>query len=250
ATGKRLGRPPKAPPPPPAEVVPIDGKDWDERDGPDDESEPLPLVTAAVTQAFEGELSPEEIEHIHAQEKKYASAHFPSFVMFIHRALNSGDEFQLKALHNEIFKFLQDAYEGKMLFGYVNIPPRHGKSYLMALWISWCYGRHPDSYFMYCAYGADLAEDTSMLVQRVMALPEYVEIFPEDACRINPKAASRTMFQTMKGGICIARGIEGTVTGKGAGRRNALNRFSGAVIFDDLHKPGEAASEPMKHAVK
>jgi predicted phage terminase large subunit-like protein len=190
------------------------------------------------------ELTPEQKHAV--QEELAQGGHFPSFVLVMHRALRAGAEFKLKDLHLAIFEFLEECYAGRVLDGYINIPPRHGKTYLICLWIAFCYAMRSDCRFIYATYGAELAEASSMLIQQIMQHEKYKALFKT---RIDPKAAAREKFQTTKAGIFLARGITGTVTGYGAGLIDDIERFSGALIFDDLHKPGEAASEAQKKEV-
>lgn len=190
------------------------------------------------------------LEELAIAEEMLARENFQIFVQVIHRSL-TGEEFDLEELHRDIIAFLDATFDGKILNGYINIPPRHGKSYLIAMWIAYAFGRYPDCKFIYATYGAELAETTSILVQRILNDETFMRLFP--TCRIDTKkGAAREKFMTTAAGEFLARGIEGTIVGHGAGLRGqrGRTRFTGALIFDDLHKPGESASAAQKQAVR
>lgn len=127
----------------------------------------------------------------------------------------------------------------------INIEPGSGKSTLLSLWMAWCIARYPDCNFIYISYGLDLAAKHNETVKRIIMLPEYRALF---GVWIDPMARGKQFFRTNFGGECSAFGSSGPVTGMNAGKM-ALDRFSGAVIIDDAHKPDEVHSDTMRQAV-
>ena len=126
-----------------------------------------------------------------------------------------------------------------------NIPPGHGKSTLLSFWIAWCLARYPDSRFLYISYAATLAATHTDTVRRIMMLREYRELFHVEL-RADSKA--KDFFQTTQGGAVGAFGSAGAITGRDAGLPG-LDRFSGALILDDPHKPDEVFSDTMREKV-
>jgi predicted phage terminase large subunit-like protein len=230
-------------PPPPAAaptslvINPITGA-WEPFVAPIVEDDPVPIVPD------ETDVPGFTLEELNHAQEIGARHDFQLYVIVMHRELK-GSEFDMRTLHLDIIDFLNAAYRGEFLNGYTNIPPRHGKTYLFCLWISFCYGQHADCKFLYATATAELAEESSVAVQEMMNTPLYKRLFKT---RINPKAAARDRFSTTKGGQMISRGTQGQFTGFGAGQKRA--GFSGGLIFDDLHKPGESASDAAMNAVR
>lgn len=127
----------------------------------------------------------------------------------------------------------------------INVEPGSGKSTLLSLWMAWALSRYPDCNFIYISYGLDLAAKHNETVKRIIMLPEYRAIF---GVWIDPTARGKQFFRTNFGGECSAFGSSGPVTGMNAGKIG-LERFSGAVIIDDAHKPDEVHSDTMRQWV-
>lgn len=194
----------------------------------DAEEVEVPALSPAQQQAF---------------EERLARHSFPAYVHLMHIEL-TGRPFQEREFHTTIMDFLQQAYEGKVIYGDINMPPRYGKTYLMCLWISWCFGQYPDCWFLYISMAAELAEQSAMDVKKFMKTPLYKRLFPNTV--IERTSDAREKFFTTAGGRMLSRGIGGLVTGYGGGILGIKDRFSGALIVDDLLKMQDARSVAMK----
>jgi predicted phage terminase large subunit-like protein len=126
-----------------------------------------------------------------------------------------------------------------------NIPPGHGKSTLLAYWIAWCMSLYPDSRFLYISYAQTLAATHTDTVRRIMMSKEYKGLF---GVELRADSKAKDFFQTTAGGAVGAFGSAGAITGRDAGLPG-LNRFSGALILDDPHKPDEVFSDTMREKV-
>lgn len=127
----------------------------------------------------------------------------------------------------------------------INLPPGYGKTTMAAFWIAWCMARFPDSRFLYISYGLSIATQAVELARRIVQLKEYGDIF---GVYVRHDARGKEKWQTVQGGAVCAFGSSGAITGHDAGYPN-LNRFSGAVIIDDAHKPDEAHSDTVRESV-
>jgi predicted phage terminase large subunit-like protein len=127
----------------------------------------------------------------------------------------------------------------------INVPPGHGKSTLLIYFVAWAMAHYPDSQFMYISYGYELAESHTATIKEIIEMPIYQKLFNVS---INRNFNSRGDFKTDKGGRVKAYGSSGAITGMDAGLPY-LDRFSGMVIIDDAHKPGEVHSDTMRDAV-
>jgi len=127
----------------------------------------------------------------------------------------------------------------------INVPPGHGKSTLLSMWTAWCMARYPDSRFLYISYSQTLAATHTDVVRRIMMLREYKELF---GVELRADSKAKDFFQTIQGGAVGAFGSSGAITGRDAGLPG-LDRFSGALILDDPHKPDEVFSDTMREKV-
>lgn len=175
---------------------------------------------------------------------------FRVFARIMHEHLFPGVPWDEQPLHEEIFDFLERAYTEPGFAGIINIAPRSGKTQLVCMWIAWCFGKQPDSEFIYTTFANDLAETSAVLVRQIITTELYMKVFP--GTRIDRNVNAREKFHTTRRGKMLARGIDGTITGYGAGRYVMGSKyvFKGCAIADDLHKPGEAASDTQLNSVK
>lgn len=127
----------------------------------------------------------------------------------------------------------------------INVPPGHGKSTLLSMWVAWTMARYPDSRFLYISYSQTLAATHTDVIRRIMMLREYKELF---GVELRADSKAKDFFQTTAGGAVGAFGSTGAITGRDAGLPG-LNRFSGALILDDPHKPDEVFSDTMREKV-
>ncbi len=127
----------------------------------------------------------------------------------------------------------------------INVSPGSGKSTMLAMWVAWTLASYPDSRFLYISYSKVLAAKHTETIKRIMQLPHYSYLFD---VRIRHDSKAREYFQTTSGGAVAAFGSGGAITGQDAGLPG-LDRFTGAVIIDDAHKPDEVHSDTIRLSV-
>ncbi len=127
----------------------------------------------------------------------------------------------------------------------IAVSPGSGKSTFVSMWVAWCMAQYPDSRFLYLSYSKELSSKHTDTIRRILQLPHYRYLFDVE---IRHDARGKEMFQTTAGGIVAAAGSSGTVTGLDAGVPG-VDRFSGALIIDDPHKPDEAVSDKIRESV-
>ncbi len=140
---------------------------------------------------------------------------------------------------------LTQTLEGEMPLLLINIPPRYGKTELLIHFVAWCLSRYPDSQFLYVSYSHSLAKKQTQTIRQIMTLPQYKKLFD---VHLSDVSSAKDNFETTQGGCVFAAGSGGTITGRGAGLQN-VDRFSGAIIIDDIHKPDEVTSDVMREGV-
>lgn len=127
----------------------------------------------------------------------------------------------------------------------INVPPGHGKSVMVSMWVAWTLSRWPDSNFLYISYSKTLAAKHTEFIRRILQNKLYCDLFE---VRIRDDSRAKDFFQTIQGGAIKAFGAQGAITGQDAGLPN-MDRFSGAVIIDDPHKPDEVHSDVIRQSV-
>ena len=156
-------------------------------------------------------------------------------------SLPDGRETHYKTVWKELTKFFY--LETNRLM--INLPPGHGKSTMLVYFIAWCYTHYPDCQFLYISFTKTLAEKHTAEIKAVMSMFEYQNLF---GVKIAQDSSAKGRFRTHSGGTVTAYGSAGSITGQDAGLPN-LDRFSGGVLMDDMHKPDEVHSDTMREAV-
>ena len=109
----------------------------------------------------------------------------------------------------------------------VQMPPRHGKSYLTSGYFPAHYlGRHPDRNVILCSATDELAMEFSRMSRDILS--EWGHLFP---VKIRPDRASQQRWELISGGSLRAAGIGGSIMGRGAD----------LLVIDDYFKDVEAA---------
>ncbi len=124
----------------------------------------------------------------------------------------------------------------------INVPPGSGKSTLIALWVAWTMSRFPDSQYLYISYGFELAVKHTEFIRRVIQCPLYAKLF---GIYIRQDMKAKDHFVNNHGGSIKAFGMSGPIVGQDGGLPNC-DRFSGAILMDDLHKPDEVHSDTIR----
>lgn len=128
---------------------------------------------------------------------------------------------------------------------WISVPPGHGKSTLLIMWTAWTLAKFPDSKYLYISYSASLAAKHTETIKRIINLPHYKHLFDIE---IRHDSRGKEFFQTKQGAAIAAFGSTGSIVGMDSGLPG-LNRFTGALLLDDLHKIDEAHSDTMRNAV-
>ena len=127
----------------------------------------------------------------------------------------------------------------------INIPPGLFKSTLLKYFVAWCFAHYPDCQFLYITFSHELATEHTYDIKEIMSLKEYKDMFD---IHIKRDSSAKDNFKTEAGGAVKAFGSLGAVTGHNAGLP-IVDRFSGANLLDDLHKPDEVHSDTIRPKV-
>lgn len=168
---------------------------------------------------------------------------------FITKGLLQRKPRTVKWFHRVIFKALMQLMIGTLPNGAKNlgicIPPRHGKTMIAQDFIEYALGLFPDAKFIYTGYNLDIACESSRAILNSLKSDWYKEIFAHDV--VNKKCRMcEDKFDTAKGGGLKAAGVNGPLTGFGAGQKR--EGFAGAIIIDDALKASDFRSETVRNS--
>jgi hypothetical protein len=164
----------------------------------------------------------------------------------------TGREFMIsKPVGNEshfitICRELQDVFLLKHKRLIINCPPGWSKSELCKSFITWAMAHYPDCKFLYISHSFELATMHTSSIKQTMMLPIYRHLF---GIEIKRDSSAKDFFQTTQGGAIAAFGSQGGITGHDAGLPGQ-DRFTGAIVIDDIHKPEEIHSSTRRERVK
>ncbi len=127
----------------------------------------------------------------------------------------------------------------------INVPPGHGKSVMLSMWVAWTMSKYPNSQYLYISYGKTLATKHTEFIKRIISCQHYRDVF---GVEIRHDSKAKDFFQTTAGGAVKSFGSSGAITGQDGGLPNC-DHFSGAVIMDDMHKPDEVHSDTIRQTV-
>jgi phage terminase large subunit-like protein len=127
----------------------------------------------------------------------------------------------------------------------INLPPGSGKSTLVSMWAAWGLASYPDSNYLYISYSHELATKHTAFIRAIVSSKMYKYLFDVE---IDSDSRAKDSFKTTVGGSIKAFGSQGAITGQDGGLPG-LERFSGAIIIDDAHKPDEAHSDTVRQGV-
>ncbi len=147
--------------------------------------------------------------------------------------------------HITIAKTLSKIFRQEQFDTVINVPPGHGKSTLVSMFVSWVLSQYPDCNFLYVSYSKTLATKHTEFIRRVLQSTQYQQLFPT---KLRDDSRAKDSFTTNHGGSIKAFGASGSITGQDAGLPN-LDRFTGCVIIDDPHKPDEVHSDVIRQSV-
>lgn len=154
----------------------------------------------------------------------------------------TGRESHFKTICRE----LTDVFTLKTKRLLLNCPPGWSKSELCKSFIAWSLAHYPDSKFLYISHSFDLAAMHTHSIKQTLQLPIYKHLFDIDITR---DTSAKDYFKTGQGGAVAAFGSQGGITGHDAGLPG-LERFSGAIIIDDIHKPEDVHSDTIREKVQ
>lgn len=154
--------------------------------------------------------------------------------------------FIVNSHHILLDNVMDRVYSGEIKRLIINMPPGYTKTEEAVIkFISRGFAINPQSLFIHLSYSDELALWNSTQIKDVIEMSEYRELFPTT---IRRDVNSKKKWYTEEGGGLYATAAGGQVTGFRAGRM-IKNIFSGALVLDDLIKPQDAHSGPLRKKI-
>lgn len=121
----------------------------------------------------------------------------------------------------------------------INIPPRHAKSLLVAVfWPTWAWTREPSSRWLYASYAESLSVRDSLKCRRVIQSPWYQGRWGSLYSLVGDQNV-KGRFENTATGYRIASSVGGSITGEGGD----------VVVADDPHNVKEGESALVREGV-
>ncbi len=132
--------------------------------------------------------------------------------------------------HKAIMQALEDLERGKILRLMITMPPRHGKSEIVSRrFPPWFVGRDKSRQVIFATYNSHFANDFGRTWRDIINSEIYQKIFPGVAPKTETRSAER--MELKDGGLLVATGVGGAITGRGAD----------LLVIDDPFKNREEA---------
>lgn len=175
--------------------------------------------------------------------------------------------FIVEPIHDQLFEYYQDIFDGKKTRCNINIPPRAGKTTLQIYFSDFVITANPKSNIIYTSYSQSLLTDISTKVAMILEHPAYKAMYPQqitveeeintpiddfwrDYLQENDKknTYSSRKITTYAGGTMLFASIGSQITGYGAGVRGS-KKFSGFLAIDDAQKPADSRYQVLRDRV-
>lgn len=191
---------------------------------------------------------------------------FKTWFLYMFKLIE-GRPFIVEPIHDELFEYYQDVFDGKLWRCNINIPPRAGKTTLQEYFTCFCITNNPKSNIIYTSYSQTLLAEISSKVASILEHPAYKAMYPvkyqieeentelvdnfwRDYLHENDgkNTYSARKITTYAGGIALFASIGSQITGYGAGVRGS-QKFSGFLAIDDAQKPADSRSQVLRDKV-
>ena len=122
--------------------------------------------------------------------------------------------YKVYAFHRAVADALMAVERGEIRRLMISAPPRHGKTQLVSKRFPlWYLGRNPNTQIIHCGYGGTIAEDAGRDLRNLTYNDSHRDIFPDCTLLGDSKAVNK--WHTTNGGVYIAAGVDGAITGRG-----------------------------------
>jgi len=140
------------------------------------------------------------------------------------------------ATHNQVIAEYLEAVERQEITRLlISMPPRHGKTLLLQMFMEWYTGRHPEEEVIYSTYSGDRAQDVGLGVKHGITSDEFKYVFP--GILPSGTSVSKSKISIKGGGNLFFVGTNEGITGRGANcilGGTLINTSQGLKKIEDL----------------
>ena len=177
--------------------------------------------------------------------KKKCESDFGFFVQFMFETFWK-KKFNVQPFHRDIFRTLMRVYNGECSRLIINIPPRHGKTEIIKMFVAWLMIKNPESMSMILSFSDKLAIDNAAFIRNYIQHEEIQRLWP---ISLQSDRKGKAHWTTVDNGEVYAASTGGQVTGRGAGRHGSIGAEGGVLIIDDPLKPDDANYDTRRNHV-
>lgn len=193
-------------------------------------------MAATAEDIFSG-LSPDEIWH-YAQTLEMQRS-LRSFVEGAWHVVEPGQPFVPGWHIDAICEHLMYVALGDIDDLVINIPPRHSKSLVVAVFFpAWVWTWRPSSQWLFATYAQHLTLRDSVKCRRLIQSPWYQSHF-SNAFHLSHDLNMKSRFDNNHNGYRLATSVGGTATGEGGD----------FIVVDDAHNMNEVNSDTVREGV-
>ena len=144
--------------------------------------------------------------------------------------------YEIERFHRAVANALMLVEKGEIRRLMITAPPRHGKTQLVSKRFPlWYLGRNPTRQVIHTGYGGTIADDAGREIRNLTYNDSHRDVFPELVLSTDSKAVNK--WHTKQGGVYIAAGVGGPITGRG---------FNLGIIDDPVKGHEDADSAVMQ----
>lgn len=152
-----------------------------------------------------------------------------------------------REMAGELQQFYHDLMAGKRPKLAIQAPPQHGKSKMVADFITWVAGKSPDQKAIYASFSERLGVRANLMCQRVYDSDKYKRVFPNtqinskgmDSTNINGAIRNREMVEYIgHSGFFRNTTVRGSITGES---------LDFGIVDDPVKGRKEAGSEAVRN---
>lgn len=173
-----------------------------------------------------------------AIEREYCERHLVNFVKKAWPIMEPATPYVHGWHIDAICEHLEAVSEGRIRNLLINIPPRHAKSLLLAVfWPCWEWTVRPHTRWLFSSYAQQLSVRDSAKCRRLILSPWYQSLWG-GKYKLNDDQNAKMRFENSSTGYRLATAVGAAATGEGGD----------IVAVDDPHSAQQAASDVQREA--
>jgi hypothetical protein len=172
-------------------------------------------------------------------DSELATRHFRDFIRLAWPIVEPATLFVPGWHIDAMAEHLEAVTRGQIRNLLINVPPRHMKSLLVAVfWPAWEWIRHPERRWLYSSYSAQLSIRDSVKCRRLTESPWYQQRWGH-LFALTSDQNTKGRFDNDRSGYRLSTSVGGSATGEGGDR----------IVCDDPNNVNEVESDTVRKSV-